>query len=73
MECVKTKPVYPIVSCRGRVLPARIHKANCFRASEPRLYVLNDSIFPRFDTDNLPFKKVLAFSKELLHLPDDSG
>jgi len=25
-------------------LPARIHEANCFRASEPRPYELNDSI-----------------------------
>ena len=28
----------------GQGLPARRHKANCFRASEPRPYELNDSI-----------------------------
>ena len=29
---------------RGQGLPARRHKVNCFRASEPRPYELSDSI-----------------------------
>ncbi len=29
---------------QGQGLPARRHKANCFRASEPRPYERNDSI-----------------------------
>ena len=41
---------------RGQGLPARIHKVNCFRASEPRPYGLNDSIIHVL-THSTPYRK----------------
>ena len=43
-----------------------------FRASEPRPYERNDSIIHVL-TPIICRSKGLTFSKELLHLPDDSG
>ena len=41
---------------RGQGLPARKHKVNCFRASEPRPYGLNDSIIHVL-THSTPYRK----------------
>ncbi len=43
-ECVKTKPCYPIVSCRGEVHSPENSLLLCLRAGEPCPYERNDSI-----------------------------
>ena len=57
MECVKTKPGYPIVSCRGRVCLLEDTKQTVFgRATSPLR--TKRQHYPRFDTT--PCKSVLS-------------